>query len=154
MPNDDQALREIVQQLEASWNTSDSVAWSKFFAEDADFIHILGGHFHGREAIEQGHRLIFDTVYKGSVNRFQVEKIRFAGPDVTIVFLFATLRVNNPGMPPQLYARPTLIAQRRGGRWEIVTFQNTMVRPDGTSALHTVLADKFPIKGPGPVSDR
>ncbi len=150
MANEEQPLREIVQQLEAAWNKSDSVAWSKLFADDADFIHILGGHFHGREAIEQGHRLIFDTVYKNSVNKFQVEKIRFAGPDVAIVFVFATLKVNNPGVPPQLYARPTLIAHRRDGRWEIVTFQNTRVTPEGTSALHTVLADKFPTKGPGP----
>ena len=153
MANDEQALRGIVAQLEAAWNNGDSVAWSKPFADDADFIHVLGGHFHGREAIEQGHRLIFDTVYKGSVNKFQVEKIRFASPDVAIVFVFATLKVNNPGMPPQLYARPTLIAQRRGAQWEIVTFQNTLVTPEGTSALHTVLADKHPIKGHGPASD-
>lgn len=154
MPKDEQALREMVQQLEAAWNESDSVAWSKLFADDADFIHVLGGHFYGREAIEQGHRLIFDTVYKGSVNKFQVEKIRFAGADVAIVFVFATLKVNNPGMPPQLFARPTLIAQRRDGRWEILAFQNTLVRPEGTSALHAVLADKFPTKGPGFASDR
>ena len=153
MANDEQALREIVRRLEDAWNKSDSVAWSKLFAEDADFIHVLGGHFHGREAIEQGHRLIFDTVYKGSVNKFQVEKIRFAGPDVAIVFVFATLKVNNPGMPPQLFARPTLIAQRRDAGWEVVTFQNTLVTPEGTSALHTVLADKHPIKGHGPASD-
>ena len=153
MANDEQALRDIVQQLEGAWNKSDSVAWSKLFAEDADFIHLLGGHFYGREAIEQGHRLVFDTVYKGSVSKFQVEKIRFAGLDVAIVFLFGALKINNPGVPPQLYARPTLVAQRRDGRWEIVTFQNTLVRPEGTSALHTVLADKFPIKVPGPASD-
>src|SRR5271166_1903848 len=150
MSNDEQALRHIVQQLEDAWNKSDSVAWSKLFADDADFIHVLGGHFHGREAIEQGHRLIFDTVYKSSVNKFQVEKIRSPGPDVAIVFVFATLKVNHPGMPPQLYARPTLIAQRRADRWEIVTFQNTLVTPEGTSALHTVLADKHPVRGPGP----
>lgn len=153
MPNDEQALREIVQQLENAWNKGDSVAWTKLFADDADFVHVMGGHFTGAAAIEQGHRLIFDTVYKGSTNRFQVEKIRFAGPNVAIVFIFATLKVNHPGMPPQLYARPTLIAQRRDGRWEIVTFQNTLVTPEGTSALHTVLADKHPIKGHGPASD-
>ena len=153
MPNDEEALREIAQQLEAAWNKSDSLAWSKLFADDADFIHVLGGHFYGREAIEQGHRLIFDTVYKGSTNKFRVEKIRFAGADVAIVFLFATLKVTNPGMPPQLYARPTLIAERRDHRWEIVAFQNTLVTPEGTSALHTVLADKHPIKGHAPASE-
>jgi uncharacterized protein (TIGR02246 family) len=153
MANNEQALGEIVEQLETAWNNSDSVAWSKLFAEDADFIHVLGGHFFGRESIEQGHRLIFDTVYKGSVNRFQVEKIRFLSEDVAIVFVFASLKVNNPGVPPQIYARPTLTAQRRDGRWEIVSFQNTIVTPEGNSALHTVLADKHPIKGHGPVSE-
>lgn len=150
METDERLLRDIVAQLEASWNNGDSVAWSRLFADDADFIHILGGHFYGREAIEQGHRLIFDTVYKGSVNNLQVEKIRFVGSDAAIVFAFGTLKVNNPAMPAHLYARPTLIAQRRAGQWEIVTFQNTLVTPEGTSALHTVLADKHPVKGHGP----
>ncbi len=68
----------IVAELEAAWNRKDSVAWAELFSEDADFIHILGGHFTGRDAIEQGHRKIFDTVYKGSTNKFEVEKIRFA----------------------------------------------------------------------------
>ncbi len=58
----------------AAWNSYDSVAWAVLFAKDAEFIHILGGYFQGREAIERGHRTIFDTIYKGSQNKFKVEK--------------------------------------------------------------------------------
>jgi len=78
--NDEQSLREIVRGLEAAWNSGDSVTWAGFFAEDADFIHILGGHFNGRTAIERGHRAIFDTIYKGSTNKYTVKKARFIGP--------------------------------------------------------------------------
>jgi uncharacterized protein (TIGR02246 family) len=71
--NDEQELRDIVSGLETAWNSGNSVGWAGFFAEDADFIHILGGHFTGRRAIEQGHRAIFDTIYKGSTNKYRGE---------------------------------------------------------------------------------
>ena len=55
------------------------MAWTALFAEDADFIHVLGGHFHGRVDIEHGHRTIFDTIYKGSRNNFKVEGFASCG---------------------------------------------------------------------------
>ena len=76
MTNEERSLHEIVEKLEAAWNSDDSVAWASLFAEDADFIHILGGHYHGRDGIERGHRIIFDTIYKGSRN----ELARGEGP--------------------------------------------------------------------------
>jgi uncharacterized protein (TIGR02246 family) len=147
MTTDEQALREVVQQLEAAWNKGDSVAWTRLFTDDADFIHVLGGHFTGAAAIEQGHRAIFDTIYKGSTNKFEVEKIRFVNDSVAIVFLFATLKVVQPGLPPLINARPTLIAERRDAAWKIVTFQNTMVTPEKIPQITEALADLHPIKG-------
>jgi uncharacterized protein (TIGR02246 family) len=57
-PKDEQGLRDIVAKLEAAWNAGDSVVWAGFFAEDVDFIHILGVHYTGRAAVETGHRMI------------------------------------------------------------------------------------------------
>ena len=149
MANDEQALREIVAQLEAAWNKGDSVTWTSFFAEDADFVHILGGHFTGQAAIEAGHRTIFDTIYKGSTLKLEVEKIRFAGDAVAIVFIFSTLLVTQPGVPPKMNARPTLMAQRQDSQWKIVAFQNTLVSPEGAPAGQNPLVDRHPIKGQG-----
>lgn len=157
--NDEQKLRDIVRGLESAWNRSDSRAWAEFFAEDADFIHILGGYFNGRTTIERGHRAIFDTIYKGSTNKFTVNKVRFVSSDVALVFLLAELKVATQGLPPLLHARPTLIAQRTSDGWKIVAFQNTMVTPEGASArenplsagietaLNDVIAEHHPIKG-------
>lgn len=147
MINDELTLREVVAQLEGAWNRGDSVGWANLFSEDADFVHVFGGHFTGKTAIEAGHRTIFDTIYKGSTNKYEVEKIRFAGDSVAIVFVFATLKVTQPGLPPQFKARPTLVLQRLDGDWKIVTFQNTLVTPEGAPVIKNPLAEIHPIKG-------
>ena len=156
--NDEQNLRDIVRGLEAAWNRGDSLAWSEFFAEDADFIHILGGYFNGRTTIERGHRAIFDTIYKGSTNKFTVNRVRFISPDAAMVFLIAELKVAREGLPPVVHARPTLVAKRGPDGWKIIAFQNTLITEGAsaasnplaagvTTALNDVIAQQHPIKG-------
>jgi uncharacterized protein (TIGR02246 family) len=159
MTNEERPLYQIVEKLQSAWNRSDSVTWAALFADDADFIHILGGDFAGQTAIERGHRVIFDTIYKGSTNKFTVQKIRFVGPDVAVVFLLAELKVTTPGLPPLLQARPTLIVHRSDDTWKIVAFQNTLITAGGaakedtslakgiTAALNSTIAEHHPIKG-------
>ena len=142
-------LHELAEKLENTWNNSDSAAWAALFAEDADFIHILGGHFHGREAIEHGHRQIFDTIYKGSRNSFEVEGVRFVRPDVAIVFVRAHLKWYLNGVEQQIDARPTLMAHKKdNGQWEIVAFQNTLITPGGpTPDVVKKLTEVHPHRG-------
>jgi uncharacterized protein (TIGR02246 family) len=152
MINERRPLNEIVEKLEAAWNNSDSVAWTALFADDADFIHVLGGHFHGRTEIECGHRTIFDTIYKGSLNRFKVEGVRFVRPEVAIVFIFANLTWYLQGAEQHIQARPTLVAEKnQDGAWRIVMFQNTLVTTDAVPTLSDTLAQAHPIKGNPPI---
>ena len=132
MTNDEKALHEMVYHLEAAWNAADGQSFAEAFAEDADFIHILGGYYTGRAAIEAGHRMIFGTIYKGGTIRYSVEKIRFVRPDVAIVFLRQYLRFSEGGAASDLEARPTLIAEKRDGKWQIVNLQNTRITEAGT----------------------
>ena len=156
MMNDQGPLLDIVKKLEVAWNNGDSVAWTTQFADDADFIHILGGHFHGHTAIERGHRAIFDTIYKGSRNKFTVENVRLIRPDVAAVFVYAELMFYMDGQERHVLARPTLIAAKDGaGTWKIVAFQNTLVTPEGgpprdhqlAKGVTEALAGAHPIKG-------
>jgi uncharacterized protein (TIGR02246 family) len=152
MTPEERPLYEIVEKLEAAWNRGDSVAWTELFADDADFIHVLGGHFHGRTDIERGHRTIFDTIYKGSRNDFKVEGVRFVRPDEAVVFVFANLTWYLKGAEQHIQARPTLMAERTSdGRWQIVMFQNTLVTTDAVPTLADTLAQAHPIKGNPPV---
>jgi len=131
MTSDEKALHEMVYQLEAAWNAADGAAFAEAFAEDADFIHILGGYYKGRAAIEAGHRMILGTIYKGSTVRYSVERIRFVRPDVAVVFLRQYLQFYEGGSRTELEARPTLIADRSEGKWRIVLLQNTRITEAG-----------------------
>jgi uncharacterized protein (TIGR02246 family) len=131
MTNDERALHEMVYQLEAAWNAADGQGFAEAFAEDADFIHILGGYYSGRAAIEAGHRMIFGTIYKGSTVRYSVEKIRFVRPDVAIVYLRQYLQFHEGGAASDLEARPTIITEKRDGKWQIVNLQNTRITEAG-----------------------
>jgi uncharacterized protein (TIGR02246 family) len=133
MTGDEKSLHEMIYQLEAAWNAADAQSFAEAFAEDADFIHILGGYSKGRGAIETHHHMIFGTIYKGSVNRFSVEKIRFLRHDVTIVFLRSYLQTCQSGSATEIEARPTLIAEKRDGKWQIVLLQNTRITEVGAA---------------------
>jgi uncharacterized protein (TIGR02246 family) len=75
--------------------------------------------------------MIFGTIYKGSAVRYSVEKIRFLRPDVAIIFLRQYLQFHEGGFPTELEARPTLIADKRDGKWQIVLLQNTRITEAG-----------------------
>jgi uncharacterized protein (TIGR02246 family) len=134
MTSDEKALHGLVYQMEAAWNSADSVSFAELFAEDADFVHILGGYYTGRTAIETGHRMIFGTIYKGSSVRYSVEKIRFLRPDVVIVSLRQFLQFREGGAASELEARPTIVAEKRGDKWQIVNLQNTRITEAGTTS--------------------
>jgi uncharacterized protein (TIGR02246 family) len=129
--SEERALHGLVYQLEAAWNAADSTSFAALFAEDADFIHILGGYYAGRTAIEAGHRMIFGTIYKGSTVRYSVEKVRFLRPDVAIIFLRQFLQFKEGGAATELEARPTIIADKNHNGWRIVALQNTRITEAG-----------------------
>jgi uncharacterized protein (TIGR02246 family) len=133
MTGEERALHGMVYQLEAAWNAADSASFAALFADDADFIHILGGYYTGRAAIEAGHRMIFGTIYKGSTVRYSVEKIRFLRPDIALVFLRQFLQFQEGGAASELETRPTLIAERVDGSWRIAALQNTRITEVGTA---------------------
>ena len=140
MSSDEQDIHEIIRQMEAAWNAGNSAAFAAPFAEDADFVDILGRHHRGRAAIEAGHRQIFETIYRGSRNHYTVERIRFVRPDVAVGFIRARLlswlggavddarrRLRQGEAMSEAQASMALTLARNHDRWEIVAFQNTKI---------------------------
>jgi uncharacterized protein (TIGR02246 family) len=145
-------LRAIVAHLEDSWNRSDATSFAKAFAEDADFVHILGGYYNGRDQVEAGHRVIFDTIYKNSVVKWDVVKIRPLSADAAVVLTFSTLEFQQGPNKVKLSTRPTIMAERRDGKWQIAAFQNTLVKDAKADAVQQQLAADHPFKGNAPKS--
>ena len=143
-------LRALVAHLQDSWNRYDSKAFASIFAEDADFIHILGAHYTGRESIDKGHRTIWDTIYKGSKNRMGIYKIRSLGENAAVVFTQATLEFFQGDEKVTIKSRPTLIVQRKNANWEIVSFQNTLQKEAIADETLEKLSKAHPFPGSGP----
>ncbi len=133
MTSEERALHGVVYQLESSWNAADAAGFAAPFADDAEFIHILGGYYTGRAAIEAGHRMILGTIYKSSTVRFSVEKIKFIRPDVALVFLRQFLQLLQDGTPHEVQARPMIVAESVEGKWHIAAMQNTRISDVGSN---------------------
>ena len=133
MMREESELHQMVYQLESAWNAADGDAFAALFAEDADFIHILGGYYTGRETIRAGHRMIFGTIYKGSTVHYSVEKIKFLRPDVALVFLRQHIELAEGSDPSGIDCRPTIIAEKHDKKWHIVTLQNTRISEAGVA---------------------
>ncbi len=134
MTTDEGAIQAILQQIEAAWNAYDSVSIAALFAEDANFIQIFGGQLDGRTAIEAAHRVIFNTIYRGSHASFRLRSIRFVRPDVAVVFARAHVKFKENNETREIETRPTLIVVKEQAKWQIVAFQNTRISEVPTAA--------------------
>src|SRR5690348_13572087 len=83
----------LAARLESAWNSGDGAGFSAAFADDADFVNVMGMHARGREAIAHGHAEIFRTIYAGSTVRYRLETARLLRPDVGLAHVDATLTV-------------------------------------------------------------
>jgi len=133
MPNDPTAIAaELFDRLEKAWNAGDGAAFGEPFADVTDFVDIRGTHHHGDgAAMGRGHQRIFDTIYKGSIIRYEVTSARVAAPGCLVATVSATL--DSPSGPMLGISRShiTALIVDQGGRSVITTFQNTLVVADG-----------------------
>lgn len=126
---DEDAIRQIVRQLQDGWNAHDGKAFAAPFAEDADYVIVNGMKIKGREEIEKGHAGIFSTFYKESHNVATLKSVRFLRPDVAVAHVEWNLEVKPGGEKAK--AMNSLVLTRDGGKWSIASFHNTPVREQG-----------------------
>ena len=124
--SNEQMVSEIVAKLEKAWNAADGAGFAQYFAEDADFVNIRADYFHTREVIAQGHQGIFDTIYKGSVVRYQMARVRELSPKVLLAHVHATLKVPTGPLAGELNSLFSMVLVQNGD-WRIASFQNTLV---------------------------
>lgn len=129
---DETAVRDVVHALAAAWNNGDSDAWSAHVTENVSHTVWNGHHVLGREALTEGHRHLFNTVYKGTRQVFTIRWVRFLQPDVAAVQWDAYLE----GRDDVPKVRPLAVMVRRQGRWLVDIFQNTPIL-DGRPAANS-----------------
>ncbi len=128
----DEAER-LVGRLQTAWNAMDGAAFAAPFAEDADFVNILGEHFRGRERVAAGHVGIFQTIYAGSTVDMKLERVRLLRPDVVLAHVHSILDVPQGLLAGRHAARFSMVLTRGARGWEIAAFHNT--RMDGERTM-------------------
>ena len=124
---DDAAIRELVKTIEDGWAKKDGSLFAKPFAENADYVIINGMHIKGRTAIANGHQMIFDSFYKETNIKTEVQSIRYIRPDIAIVHFSSHLTGMSGGKKMDAKGQISLTVEKIKTGWQIVAFQNTGV---------------------------
>ncbi len=135
-------IRQILDGQEAAWNRGDSSSWATAFADDADFVNILGQAFHGHEAIVEQHRRILSGPFQGSHSTITIRQFTEIAPGVALietVHEVTGFKFLPPGVLPTaegvLRTRMKYVAVKRGDRWQMVAAQNTAILPAAAAKL-------------------
>lgn len=121
------AIRELLAQQVAGWNSGDPAAYAAVFTPDADYVTFLGAHYRGREAIAESYTPLFAKLLRGSRLNIEVTGLRFLTSDVAVIHARATVtkraRRRSRGVRVN-----TSVAVRTGDGWLLAASQNTTRR--------------------------
>jgi uncharacterized protein (TIGR02246 family) len=123
----EQIVSDVATGLERAWNAADGAGFARPFAEDADFVNIRGEHFRTREAVASGHQAIFNTIYRGSVVRYEPAGVRALAPTVLLAHVKSTLKAPTGPLAGEHRSLFTMVLVQAGDEWRIAAFHNTLI---------------------------
>ena len=124
-PDAEKATRELYQRLIEAWNKRNARDYALLFASSGGLVGFDGSQVNGQleigahisEVVSHHQTAAYVTI---------VREVRLIASDVTL--LRANAGMIPPGkddINPELNAVQSLVAARKGGKWEIALFQNT-----------------------------
>jgi uncharacterized protein (TIGR02246 family) len=133
-PAQRRAIFELGKALQDAWNRGDAAGYASLFADDADFVAWNGSYGRGRQAIEDGHRRLFDGPLTGSrmilvdddAESVPPESLRFVRPDVAIMVISGVVTLaGQSAAGPGHQSVQTFVLIKNVDRWRVAAFQNT-----------------------------
>ena len=115
-----------------AWMAQDAGALSRLFAEDADFVNVVGIWWEDREAIRKSHHYGLTTFFRTSRLTVGRVKLRMVGPDAAVVharmILTGQLSPDGAEAGTRLTILTFVMARHEAG-WLCVSAQNTDIVP-------------------------
>lgn len=132
----------IVDALAETWNRHDMAAYAALFAEDADFVNVIGMHWRGRREIEAVHNKLHETVFRDTALRGLEWIVKFPCPDVAVGHISWEMTgargTENWKVPEVRHGKITMVlvpAETAEYGWLITDLQNTEVVPMSMAEL-------------------
>ena len=117
----------VLTQLTEAWNAADGARYGAAFAEDAHFVTVRGEHARGAQAIAAGHQGIFNSIYRGSTVKIELDDARQVSPGVVLAVASSTLDVPAGPLQGRHTSRMTLVITQLEDRWLVAALHNTLV---------------------------
>ena len=115
-PEDEKAIRQIVEQFLKAYNAGDAQAVANIFVPDAEIVDENGRSMQGREQVREIFAGIFRDHPKTQM-KIESESIRFIAPAVAVEDGMNTV-VNAPGEQP-MRSRCEIVYLKQDGKWQI-----------------------------------
>jgi uncharacterized protein (TIGR02246 family) len=131
---DEETIRNIVVVMTEEFNRHDAKAAARMYAPDARFVTVRGEVMNGQPAIEKGLAAILGTRARNASQRTLDVAVRFPRPDIALVNVTNELSglVAPDGQALPSHQELSLrVFVKESGVWQVVAFQNTLVRPFG-----------------------
>ncbi len=126
------AARAVVAAYEDAWNRHDMRALDALFADDAEWVNIVGMWWRGRAAVTRAHAAFHETMFKDTPTRLEVATVRALAPDVLVAVSLVTMgEFTTPSghVSKDSRDRLSLVLVRRDGRWLIGHGHNVVIDP-------------------------
>lgn len=124
-------IEVILRALIDAWNSHDMTQYAAQFADNADFVNVLGMHWRGRDAIEAQHAAIHRTIFRNSTLQMEEYSVRPLGPGIMLAHVKWEMKGHEspPGVPfaPVRHGMITAVFVEQDGRWLITALHNTDV---------------------------
>jgi uncharacterized protein (TIGR02246 family) len=126
------AAKVVAVSLVADWNNHDMKSFAELFAEDADFVNVIGLWWHGRPEIQKEHEALHATRMRNSNLIAAETAVRLLRSDVALVHvrwqLTGDTGLDGVTLPPRQGVL-SFVTVRAGGKWLIASAQNTDLVP-------------------------
>ena len=120
----EQKIRQLYEEFEATWNRHDPTALSNFWAIDGDHLEPDGTRAKGRATITRMLARQHETVFKDSELDLSIEDVWFlGGGDIALIdgsYLLSGVQTPDGTKLPPRKGHLTSVLLHEGGRWWIV----------------------------------
>lgn len=126
-------VKTFVSSLAESWNRHDMSSFAAAFAENADFVNVIGMHWQGRQEIEAKHAVTHRTIFRSSTLQILEQSVRFLRSRIAVAHVWTELQGGEslPGRNVSDTRRTlmTCVLVKEGERWLITAAHNTDIVP-------------------------
>lgn len=140
--DDPKGPEEIAKLFAKYWNARDAKKLANLFADDADFVNVVGLWWHNKTDIQKAHHYGLTTFFKQSTIKIGRVKVRYLTNAIATVHVRWTLegQLDKDGqtLEPRRTVMMFVVQNISQDIWQVVAAQNTDIIP----GMETFVATK------------